>query len=62
MYQSGEGYKAISKAWWRQWTTVRAIIHQWKQGEQTSLNLPRSGQPTKITPRAQQRFILEVMK
>ncbi len=61
IYQSGKGYKAISKALGLQRTTVRAIIHKWwKHG--TMVNLPRSGRPTKITPRAQRRLIQEVTK
>ncbi len=61
IYQSGKGYKAISKALGLQRTTVRAIIHKWwKHG--TVVNLPRSGRPTKITPRAQRRLIQEVTK
>ncbi len=52
MYQSGKGYKAISKALGLQRTTVRAIIHKWRKLV-TVVNLPRSGWPTKITPRAQ---------
>ncbi len=31
MYQSGKGYKAISKALGLQRTTVRAIIHKWRK-------------------------------
>ncbi len=61
MYQSGKGYKGISKALGLQWTTVRAIIHKWRKLG-TVVNLPRSGRPTKITPRAQQRLIQEVIK
>ncbi len=61
MYQSGEGYKAISKALGLQLTTVRAIMHKWiKLG--TVVNLPRSGRPTKITPRVQWRLIQESIK
>ncbi len=61
IYQSGKGYKAISKALGLQRTTVRAINHKWwKHG--TVVNLPRSGRPTKITPRAQRRLIQEVTK
>uniref|UniRef100_A0AAY5K7Q8 Transposase Tc1-like domain-containing protein n=1 Tax=Esox lucius TaxID=8010 RepID=A0AAY5K7Q8_ESOLU len=60
-YQSGKGYKAISKALGLQRTTVRAIIHKWRK-HGTVENLPRSGRPTKITPRAQRRLILEVIK
>uniref|UniRef100_A0A9J7ZRY6 Transposase n=1 Tax=Cyprinus carpio carpio TaxID=630221 RepID=A0A9J7ZRY6_CYPCA len=61
MYQSGKGYKAISKALGLQQTTVRAIIQKW-QKHGTVENLPRSGQMTKITPRAQRRLIQEVTK
>ncbi len=52
LYQSGKGYKAISKALGLQRTTVRAIIHKWRKLV-TVVNFPRSGWPTKITPRAQ---------
>ncbi|KAK1785248.1 hypothetical protein P4O66_018641 [Electrophorus voltai] len=48
IYQSGKGYKGISKALGLQQTTVRAIIHKW-QKHGTVVNLPRSGWPTKIT-------------
>ena len=61
MYQSGKGYKAISKALGLQRTTVRAIIHKWRKLG-TVVNLPRSGRSTKITPRAQRRLIQEVIK
>uniref|UniRef100_A0A8C6VVE8 Transposase Tc1-like domain-containing protein n=1 Tax=Nothobranchius furzeri TaxID=105023 RepID=A0A8C6VVE8_NOTFU len=57
--QSGKGYKAISKALGLQRTTVRAIIHKWQQHGRVG-NLPRSGWPTKITPRAQRQLIREV--
>ncbi len=42
-------------------TTVRAIIYKWRKLG-TVVNLPRSGRPTKITPRAQRRLIQEVIK
>ncbi|KAK3571406.1 hypothetical protein QTP86_010698 [Hemibagrus guttatus] len=58
--QSGKGYKAI-KALGLPRTTVRAIIYKW-QKHGTVENLPRSGQPTKITPRAQRQLIQEVTK
>ncbi len=61
MYQSGKGYKAISKALGLHRTTVRAIIHTWRKLG-TVVNLPRSGRPTKITPRVQRRLIQEVIK
>ncbi len=61
MHQSGKGYTAISKALGLQRTTVRAIIHKWRKLG-TVVNLPRSGRPTKITPKAQWRHIQEVIK
>ncbi len=57
MYQSRKGYKAIKALG----TTVRAIIHKWRKLV-TVVNLPRSGWPTKITPREQRRLIQEVIK
>ncbi|KAK3519632.1 hypothetical protein QTP86_003001, partial [Hemibagrus guttatus] len=61
IYQSGKGYKAISKALELPRTTVRAIIYEWRK-HGTVENLPRSGRPTKITPRAQRQLIQEVTK
>ncbi|KAK3542958.1 hypothetical protein QTP70_007913 [Hemibagrus guttatus] len=61
IYQSGKGYKAISKALGLPQTTVRAIIYKWRK-HGTVENLPRSGQSTKITPRAQRQLIQEVTK
>ncbi len=61
MYQSGKGYKAISKALGLERTMVRAIIHKWRKLV-TVVNLPSGGRPTKITPRAQWRLIQEVIK
>ncbi len=61
MYQSGKGYNTISKVLGLQRTPVRAIIHKWRKLG-TVVNLLRSGRPTKITPREQQRLIQEVIK
>ncbi|KAK3550665.1 hypothetical protein QTP70_002365 [Hemibagrus guttatus] len=61
IYQSGKGYKAISKALGLLRTTVRAIIYKWRK-HGTVENLPRSGRPTKITPRVQRKLIQEVTK
>ncbi|KAK3533287.1 hypothetical protein QTP70_014310 [Hemibagrus guttatus] len=61
IYQSGKGYKAISKALGLPRTTVRAIIYKWRK-HGTVENLPRSGRPTKITPRVHRQLIQEVTK
>ena len=59
--QSEKVYKAISKALGHQRTTVTTIIHKWRK-HGTVVNLPRSGQPTKGTPRAHRQLIQEVTK
>ncbi|KAK3532293.1 hypothetical protein QTP86_016075, partial [Hemibagrus guttatus] len=61
IYQSGKGYKTISKALGLPRITVRAIIYKWRK-HGTVENLPRSGRPTKITLRAQRQLIQEVTK
>ncbi|KAK3530436.1 hypothetical protein QTP86_024348, partial [Hemibagrus guttatus] len=61
IYQSGKGYKAISKTLGLPQITVRAIIYKWRK-HGTVENLPRSGRATKITPRAQRQLIQEVTK
>lgn len=61
MYQSGKGYKAIGKSLGLQRSTVRAIIHKWRRYG-TVVILPRSGRPTKMTPRAWPRLTAEVTK
>ncbi|KAK3563027.1 hypothetical protein QTP86_013350 [Hemibagrus guttatus] len=45
----------------KDWDEVRAIIYKWRK-HGTVENLPKSGQPTKITPRAQRQLIQEVTK
>ncbi len=54
-------YKVISKVLGLQWTTIGAIIHKLRKLV-TVMNLPRSGRPTKITQRAQQWLIQEIIK
>ncbi|KAK3530781.1 hypothetical protein QTP70_001580 [Hemibagrus guttatus] len=61
IYQSGKGYKAISKALGLPRTTVRAIIYKWQKHGPVE-NLPRNDWPTKITPRVQRQLIQEVTK
>ncbi|KAK3513701.1 hypothetical protein QTP70_028906 [Hemibagrus guttatus] len=56
-----KGYKVISKALELPRKTVRAVIYKWRK-HGTVENLPRSGRPTKITPRAQRQLIQEVTK
>uniref|UniRef100_A0A672NXR3 Uncharacterized protein n=1 Tax=Sinocyclocheilus grahami TaxID=75366 RepID=A0A672NXR3_SINGR len=60
-HKSGKGYKAISKIMGVHRSTVRTIISKWKTLG-TVMNLPRSGRPTKISPRTQRKIIQEVTK
>ncbi len=50
MYQSGKGYRAISKALDLQQTTVRAIIHKWRKLV-TVVKLPVASQPKLLKER-----------
>ncbi len=58
MYQSGKGYKAFL----RLWDSSEPQSEPLSTNGETVMNLPRSGRPTKITPRAQWRLIQEVIK
>jgi len=48
-HQSGKGYKAILVGVHH--STERKIIHKWKRLK-AAVNLPRSGRPSKFTPRS----------
>ena len=50
LHKAGLGYKKISKQLGEKFTTVGAIIRKWKKRKITA-NLPRSGAPSKISPR-----------
>ncbi|XP_072527552.1 uncharacterized protein [Salminus brasiliensis] len=60
-YQSGKGYKLISKALGLSKTTIRAILRKWKRFG-TVMNLPRSGRPPKISISTRREIIREVTK
>jgi len=60
-YKAGKGYKSISKIMGLHRSTIRSIICKWKT-HGTVMNLPRSGRPTKISPRTQRKIIQEVTK
>ncbi|KAL0174163.1 hypothetical protein M9458_030131, partial [Cirrhinus mrigala] len=51
LHKAGMGYKTIAKQLGEKVTTVGAIIHKWKKHKIT-VNLPLSGAPCKISPRA----------
>ena len=50
LHTAGMGYKKISKQLGEKLSTVGAIIRKWKKHKVTT-NLPRSGAPSKISPR-----------
>uniref|UniRef100_A0AAY5K3S6 Transposase Tc1-like domain-containing protein n=1 Tax=Esox lucius TaxID=8010 RepID=A0AAY5K3S6_ESOLU len=58
-HQSGEGYTKISKKFDLHQSTVRQIIYKWREFNMTA-TLPRSGRPSKITPRATRKIINQV--
>ncbi len=60
-HKAGKGYKSISKIMGLHKSTIRSIICKWKMLG-TVMNLPRSGRPPKISPRAQCKIIQEVAK
>ncbi|XP_027016653.1 uncharacterized protein DDB_G0290685-like [Tachysurus fulvidraco] len=60
-HESGKGYKQISKVIGLPKTTIRGILRKWKRFG-TVVTLPRSGRPSKISPRARREIIREVMK
>ena len=60
-HQSRKGYKAISKPFNLHRTTLRKIIHKWKTFK-IFASLPRSGRPSKFTPRSDHAMIREITK
>ncbi|XP_031750312.1 uncharacterized protein LOC116407961 [Xenopus tropicalis] len=60
-HQAGKGYKTISKELELHRSTVRHIVHKWRQFH-TVVSRPRSGRPTKITPKARQVILQEIVK
>lgn len=58
-HQSWEGYKTISKRYQLHPSTVRQIIYKWRAFNMTA-TLPRSGRPSKISPRSTRRIMNQV--
>uniref|UniRef100_A0A3B4TRY4 Transposase Tc1-like domain-containing protein n=1 Tax=Seriola dumerili TaxID=41447 RepID=A0A3B4TRY4_SERDU len=58
-HQSGDGYKTISKRFQLNPSTVRQIIYKWRAFNMTA-TLPRSGRPSKLSPRATRKIISQV--
>ena len=50
-YESGKGFKKISKLFEIHHSTVRKIIYKWRRF-QTAANLFKTGRPSKFSPRA----------
>ncbi|KAM4642315.1 uncharacterized protein O3C94_016680 [Discoglossus pictus] len=61
LYDSGKGYKAISKALGLHLSTVRTIITKWRTFGIIE-NLPRSGQPAKTSPGVRHEIIQDITK
>ncbi|KAM9392316.1 transcription factor BTF3 homolog 4-like isoform 2-T2 [Pholidichthys leucotaenia] len=60
-YQSGEGYKRISKALSIPWNTVKTVIIKWRKYG-TTVTLPRTGRPSKIDEKSRRRLVREAAK
>uniref|UniRef100_A0A3Q3JS38 Transposase n=1 Tax=Monopterus albus TaxID=43700 RepID=A0A3Q3JS38_MONAL len=60
-YESGKGFKKISKDFEISHSTVRKIVYKWRAFK-TTANMPRSGRPSKFTPRADRKMLKEVSK
>uniref|UniRef100_A0A8C5LXJ6 Transposase n=1 Tax=Leptobrachium leishanense TaxID=445787 RepID=A0A8C5LXJ6_9ANUR len=60
-YQSGEGYKRISKELDISWNTVKAVIIKWRKYG-TTLTLPRTGRPYKCNEKTTRKLVKEAAK
>ena len=60
-YQSGEGYKIISKALDIPWNTVKTVIIKWRKYG-TTVTLPRTGRHSKIDEKTRRKLIREASK
>ncbi|XP_049588239.1 uncharacterized protein [Syngnathus scovelli] len=60
-YQSGEGYKRISKALNISWSTVKSVIVKWRKNG-TTVPLPRTGRPSKIDEKTRRELVREAVK
>uniref|UniRef100_A0AAY5KP51 Transposase Tc1-like domain-containing protein n=1 Tax=Esox lucius TaxID=8010 RepID=A0AAY5KP51_ESOLU len=60
-YQSGEGYKRISKALDIPRYTVKTVIIKWRKYGTTE-TLPRTGSPSKIDEKGRRKLVREASK
>ena len=60
-YNSGDGYKRISKALNIPLSSVKSNTKKWKEYG-TCVNLPRSGRPRKLSDHASRRLVREATK
>uniref|UniRef100_A0A803JMT1 Transposase Tc1-like domain-containing protein n=1 Tax=Xenopus tropicalis TaxID=8364 RepID=A0A803JMT1_XENTR len=60
-YQSGEGYKRISKALDVPWNTVKTVIINCRKYG-TTVTLPRTGCPSKIDEKTRRKLVREATK
>lgn len=58
-HQSGESYKTISKRFLLYPSNVRQIIYKWRALSITA-TLPRSGRPSKLSPRSTRKILNQV--
>ena len=60
-YQSGEGYKRISKELNIPRNTVKTVIIKWRKYG-TTVTLPRTGRPSKIDDKTRRKLVREAAK
>ncbi|XP_057696935.1 uncharacterized protein LOC130918837 [Corythoichthys intestinalis] len=60
-YQSGDGYKRISKALNIPWNTVKSVLVRWRKNG-TTVTLPRTGRPSKIDEKTRKELVKEAVK
>lgn len=60
-YESGKGFKKISKEFDISHSTIRKIVYKWRTFK-TTATMPGSGRPSKFTPRADRKMLKEVIK
>ncbi len=59
LHKAGMGYRTIGKQLGEKATTFGAIIRKWKKFEMT-VNLPRTGTPSNISPRGVSMILIKV--
>ncbi|KAI3354672.1 hypothetical protein L3Q82_019161 [Scortum barcoo] len=60
-YESGKGFKKISKEFDISHSTIQKTVYKWRTFN-TTATMPRSARPSKFIPRADRKMLKEVIK